>query len=667
MGNDPVPPPMEPVLVPDPGDDPPPGHPLLDPDWAGEVKWDGVRLLAACGVGEARLFSRRLRERTAVYPEVRETLAGHGLARRRAVLDGEVVVFVGGRPSFPAILRREKAGPRAPSLAAILPAAYLVFDLLALDGGDLLALAWDARRRRLEEALGGETPGGPVRLSPAWSPGLPVLRQARARQLEGVVLKRRASRYAAGRRSRDWLKIKVRRRLEAVVGGFATRRGRLSSLLLGLHRPPLPGEAGDGGAGIPAPPGGGNGGRVRRRPPRLRGPRRVRFLRGRVGKAPQPPVPPRAALAALRGRRPGPPPRPGGGGAVDGTAPHGGGGVPGMDGVPPSEGPRVPGPRAVGAGELPPPVSRPLLSNLDKVLWPQAGLTKADYLRYLEAVSARLLPYLRGRPLLLVRCPDGAEGNCFFWRERPEWAPPWVPAVPVPGGRVLMTCEDLATLVWLGNLACLEIHTWSARLPDLHLADQLVLDLDPVLLGPEEPPDGGVAANAAEPGGPASPPDAAAVREAAAEVRTLLDSLGLRSWPKTSGGRGFHVHVPLERPVEHDRAAAIARDLARAAQRRRPDLFSLERSPARRRRPVYLDYLQNGRQKTIVAPFSPRRRGPAPVAWPFAWVDLPAVEPAGRTMSSLLAAPAATDPPAGRRSDQDGRSIAEPSRRGRMW
>lgn len=248
-------------------------------------------------------------------------------------------------------------------------------------------------------------------------------------------------------------------------------------------------------------------------------------------------------------------------------------------------------------------MSRPLLSNLDKVLWPLAGLTRADHLRYLEAVAAHLLPYLRGRPLLLVRCPDGAEGKCFFWRERPEWAPPWVPAVPVPGGRVLMTCEDLATLIWLANLACLEIHSWSARLPDLHLADQIVLDLDPV-----------------EPG-------VAAVREAAAELRTLLDSLGLPSWPKTSGRRGFHVHVPLERPVEHDRAVAIARDLARAAQRRRPDLFSLERSPARRRRPVYLDYLQNGRQKTIVAPFSPRRRGPAPVAWPFAWEELPAVEP----------------------------------------
>ncbi len=248
-----VPAPMEPVPLPDPGDDPPPGHPLLDPSWAGEVKWDGIRLLAACDGGRARLFSRRLRERTTAYPEVEETLARHGLARRQAVLDGEVAVFVAGRPSFPAVLRRENAGGRARTLADALPATYLVFDLLAVDGRDLRALAWDTRRRRLAETLGEQEPGAPVRLSPAWIPGLTVLRQVRARQLEGVVLKRRESRYADGRRSRDWLKIKVRRQLEAVVGGYTTKRGRLAALLLGLYRSPFPGEAGEEGGGMPAP------------------------------------------------------------------------------------------------------------------------------------------------------------------------------------------------------------------------------------------------------------------------------------------------------------------------------------------------------------------------------------------------------------------------------
>ncbi len=290
-------------------------------------------------------------------------------------------------------------------------------------------------------------------------------------------------------------------------------------------------------------------------------------------------------------------------------------------------------------------MSPTLLANLDKVLWPLAGVTKADYLRYLEAVAGRLLPYLRGRPLLLLRCPDGAGGRCFFWRERPTWAPPWVPAVPVPGGRTLMTCEDRATLVWLGNLACLEIHAWSARLPHLHLADQIVLDLDPVSAGDGLARREKRAGSApTRPAGPAPTADWALVREAAAEVRELLDRLGLPGWPKTSGGRGVHVHIPLERPVEHERALAIARDLARAAQRSRPDLFCLERSPARRRRPIYLDYLQNGRQKTIVAPFSPRNRDRAPVAWPVTWEDLPSVKPGTPTVASLLAEPATTSP-----------------------
>lgn len=236
-------PPMEPVPVPPPGERPPPGHPLIDPAFAFQLKWDGVRMLAFLAGGRVRLQNRRLRDRTGVYPE----FAGLGrlIAAREAILDGEVVVLQDGRPSFPRVLERELvAGPAAAVRAAgSRPAIFAAFDLLYLDGEDLTGRPWWARQELLR-ARAREDGGGLVHLAGAFTDGLALWAAVEAQGLEGVVAKRRTSPYLPGRRSPHWAKVKVRRRLDCVLGGYTLSGGRVAALLAGLYRDTAGGPSG---------------------------------------------------------------------------------------------------------------------------------------------------------------------------------------------------------------------------------------------------------------------------------------------------------------------------------------------------------------------------------------------------------------------------------------
>lgn len=249
------------------------------------------------------------------------------------------------------------------------------------------------------------------------------------------------------------------------------------------------------------------------------------------------------------------------------------------------------------------------LSNLDKPLWPEDGITKADYLAYLRAVAAHMLPHLRDRLLVVTRYPDGIHGEGFYQKDCPDHAPSWVATAPYwsrDSRRWIrfVLCQDTATLIWLGNLACLEFHPWPARAADPDRPDRAVFDLDPAPpLGFEE------------------------AREAAFLVRAALEALGLRSWPKTSGATGIHVCVPIAPRHRFPQVAAFVRAVAELLLRRRPELLTLERAVARRRGRVYVDYLQNARGKTIVAAYSPRPLPGAPVSCPVTWEELESCRP----------------------------------------
>jgi len=254
------------------------------------------------------------------------------------------------------------------------------------------------------------------------------------------------------------------------------------------------------------------------------------------------------------------------------------------------------------------------LSNLDKVLWPEEGYTKGDLIHYLLAVAPYLLPHLEERPLNLTRYPDGVTGKSFYQKDIPRTAPAWVRRV-----RIAHEDHDVdycvadspATLAWLGQWACLEIHPWLSRVDALELPDFAVFDLDP------------------------TPP--AGFREAvevALVIREFLLRFGLRTYPKTSGATGVHVYLPLVREFTYRQVQELVSGVAEAIHGVIPGLTTRERTVARRRG-VYIDHLQNVRGKTLASVYSPRPLPGAPVSAPVTWEELPRVDPRELNLRSV--------------------------------
>jgi len=247
------------------------------------------------------------------------------------------------------------------------------------------------------------------------------------------------------------------------------------------------------------------------------------------------------------------------------------------------------------------------VKNLDKVFWPERGYTKGEMLRYYREVAPVLLPYLRGRPLTLVMCPDGIGGGCYIRRKRPDYAPDWLPYLlynpKTKSGRVpLILAENEAQLIWLANQAAVEFHVWSSTTADLAHPTWLVLDLDP---GEET--------------------SFATVLQAALAVKEELASLGLQGWPKTSGGRGLHVWLPLEPGrYSHAEARAWAKAFAARLAEKSSGLIKLPHGATHRGAGVHVDYAQNGYGRNTVAPYSLRAKPGAPVSTPLGWDEVEA-------------------------------------------
>ena len=254
---------------------------------------------------------------------------------------------------------------------------------------------------------------------------------------------------------------------------------------------------------------------------------------------------------------------------------------------------------------------RVAVTNLDKVLWPQSGLTKGDLLEYYIELAPTLLPHLRGRPLTLRRIPDGVDGVSWHQNEcrgEPEWLT--VFDRKGRGGRSLRFCvvDDLPSLLWVANQAAIELHPflWHVQAP--RRPTQLVFDLDP---GP--------------------PADVADCARVALALRDLLSELDLGALVKTSGSLGLHVHVPLGSPHEGEKTKELARDVSRALSHSRPDEVVAEMSRTRRAGKVYVDWLQNDPSRQTVAPYSLRGLAWPTVATPVTWEE---VEEAAATADS---------------------------------
>jgi bifunctional non-homologous end joining protein LigD len=263
------------------------------------------------------------------------------------------------------------------------------------------------------------------------------------------------------------------------------------------------------------------------------------------------------------------------------------------------------------------------LTNLHKVYWPEDGYTKGDLIAYYREVSGFILPYLKDRPQSLHRHPNGILGKSFFQKDMGHQPPPdWVQTVELVSesdGKITrsLLCQDEATLVYLANLGCIELNPWNARVGSLDQADYLLLDLDPEDISFDR------------------------VVEAAQAIHKVLQQVGAEAVCKTSGKRGLHVYVPFGGRYSHDQAKQFAELIARIVHHKLPSSTSLLRHPRGRQRRVYLDYLQNGKGKTLAAAYSVRPHPKATVSAPLKWTEVRrGLDPSRftiRTMSKRLA------------------------------
>lgn len=286
------------------------------------------------------------------------------------------------------------------------------------------------------------------------------------------------------------------------------------------------------------------------------------------------------------------------------------------------------------------------ISHPDKVLFPDVGLTKADLAEYYGRIADLMLRHMRDRPISMQRFPDGIDGDGFYQKSVPYYFPDWIRREKVGKGgggtNTQLVVDNAATLVYLSNQACITPHVWLSRADDLHHPDRMIFDLDPS--GDLDPFD-----------------DFDAMKDAARGVRGVLEEVGLVPFLMTSGSRGLHVVVPLDRSANFDVARDFAKDLAELLCRRHPEALTTEHRKENRGNRIFVDYLRNGYAQTAVAPYAVRARPGAPVATPLEWDELSKgdLDPRKYTIGNIFRRLAQRDDPwkgMGRR----GRSLRKP-------
>lgn len=564
----------------------------LPPDgdqWLHEIKYDGYRLQAAVSGPSVRLFTRTGLDWTSKFPRIAEALAGLGL--KDVVLDGEAAVAdAQGRTDFGALQRSFDGGGNGVS--------YFVFDVLADGKDDLRKRPLTERKARLAKLL--KAAKAPIRLSPfVEGDGPRVFEAFREKGLEGVVSKRADSIYRSGRSS-VWLKAKCVNEREFVIVGFRpSARRAFSSLLLADHENEKLVYRGDVGTGFSE--------------------KVLKSLSEQMAKLARKTAPVAVARELARGVKWVKPD------LVaqvryaditsDGMVRHAV--FLGLRGDKPAEEVRI-------ESERPPLQSRVRLTHPERVLFPDAHVTKAEYAAYLEAAAERMGPHVFGRPVSLVRAPDGAGSQTFFQKHAMAGAPKEIETVEVTESdgaeEHYLTLPNADALVACAQMSGLEIHLWGARNDDLGKPDRLVFDLDP---------DESL--------------DFQHVKRAAFDIKALLESADLPSFAMLTGGKGIHIVLHLKRRHGWDEAKGFARDVAEQIERLDPKRFVANMSKAKRKGRIFVDYLRNGRGATAIAPYSARARATAPIAAPVSWSELRTIGSASafklRDMKARLAAP----------------------------
>ncbi|MCB2055142.1 MAG: DNA ligase D [Geminicoccaceae bacterium] len=597
--------------------------------WIAEVKLDGYRVQLAKAGDAVRLWTRTGKDWTDRFPAVAE--AALGFEPRRLLLDGEIAVAdASGRTSFAGLQQSLDEAGRG--------AAYFAFDLLELEGERWTARPLLERKAALEPLIGGLAAQVIHFSDHVEGHGARFHRFACDHALEGIVVKRADAPYASGR-NRDWLKIKCTKRREFVLGGYRrSDKGRpFASLLVGTFEKGVLIYRGRVGTGFDAATARRLGSRMR---PLVRPTAAFAGVPAEVAadavwlepdlvaeidfsETTEAGLLRHASFVALREDKP----------AAEIS----------MDDERPAKAPsrsRCP-PGAPAARKLavstpesgvtgeaqvsPETIAGVALSHPGKVLYPAQGLTKRDLALYWQTVASWILPHLKDRPVSFVRCPEGRDGGCFFQRHPAKGGPKSWHTIDFADGDGAATAYvhigDVRGLIDAAQLGILELHIWGARVDRIDRPDRLVFDLDP-----------------------ADDVPFAAVGDAAREVRDVLAAAGLRSFLLTSGGKGLHVVVPIDRRHDWRDAKAFAKALAESLATAAPERYTASISRARRHGRIFVDYLRNDRGATAICPYSPRARAGAPVAVPLNWDELSGLRSSAAFDVTTLPARLATMP-----------------------
>lgn len=557
------------------------GPPASDVGWTYELKYDGFRAICAMVNGEAEMLSRNELDLAPRFPGVAAALKK--LKAKDIVIDGEVVVLdEQGAPRFQ-LLQQSDGRER-----------LIVFDILWLEGEDLRRKSYVERRKILKKALAKPPAGISVAKTLELS-GAEALRQASEGGWEGIIAKRDTSLYEP-RRSKEWLKVKSQQQQELAIIGWqpsTANENDIGSLHLAIVDEGELRYAGKVGTGFSA---------------KLRGELRRELAKDEIAKSTVKDVPrakdahwvtPRLVAQVS---------------FTEWTGDH-----------------RLRHPSFLGlrddksvnevvrekpmaaatsskkkssSKKAAPEASRVTVTNPDRLLYPRDGITKQDVIQYYEAVAEPMLRALDDRPLALEHWNQGIDKGSWFHQSIGKEGPEWLTVVDTPtrttasGTARHLVVDSIDALRWLGQMSVLTVHMWSSRAQHLEEPDWLVFDLDP-----------------AKGKGIDQAIDAAIV------MRGLLENLELPSVPKTSGKRGIHVLVPLEAGYTHEEVAEFACSVAEAVTAHVPTM-TVERSLAKRRGRLYLDCMQNGYGKTIVAPYSLRAIDGAPVSAPLKWSEI---------------------------------------------
>lgn len=565
--------------------------PFTDPAWLFEIKWDGMRVVAFIRNGKVELRSRRNREVTSQFPEL--AAIAERLRAKAAIVDGEAVVLDSeGRPDFSLMQQRMNVLKPPGALVAAVPVIYYAFDLLYCDGYDLRDVPLIERKNFLKRILDA---ADPVRYSGhVAGEGERLYRLARDRGVEGIVGKQAQSRYGAGRGT-QWVKLKTTSEIDAVIGGFTAPRGsrdHFGAILLGLYDGSKLRFIGGAGSGFNEKSAQDMWERLQplatkempfaERPetrekatwvkPKLIA--RVKFSEWTRDKHLRAPV-----FIGLR------------------------------DDIDPQEcrfSAEAPAPERSYAGEILASKAENLtldvegrtlkLTHLNKVWFPEVNVTKREVLAYYASVAGLILPFLRDRPLVLHRMPDGLVGGAFYQKDIEGGFP-----ISMEGKQVRhAVCNDVATLLWLAQLGCIDHNPWASRTGDLDHPDYVFLDLDPTK------------------GTPFS-----TVVEVAREVCAVLEEAGMKPFPKTSGASGFHVFVPIESGYTYEQAATFAEIVMRIVSARVPEKVTFQRIVAKRPSgTVLLDYQQLAWGRSLASVYSVRPEPHATISAPVAVSEL---------------------------------------------